>query len=190
MASTEQLPSSLPDPTVHITTHNSSGKATLYSSSQNQWAWFPERAVGFNVIYTTSSFPASLNGDADIDSHKATMSSGKLGLVKKGGTVCRIVDFGPGGTPLMHRTQSLDYGVVLEGTIEMELDDGSVTLLKRGDIAVQRGTNHAWRNPSKTDWTRMLFVLQDCQPVLVGGERLHEELGEGGKDIPRSGNDD
>ena len=101
-----------------------------------------------------------------------------------------VVDFGPEGKPLMHRTQSLDYGVVLEGTIEMELDDGSVTRLKRGDVAVQRGTNHAWRNPSKTEWTRMLFVLQDCQPLVVGGERYREDLGEGGKEIPRSGNDE
>ncbi|KAH0840609.1 hypothetical protein AYO21_03938 [Fonsecaea monophora] len=189
MASPASLPSALPETTVHITTHDSSGKATLYSSSQNEWNWVSDRSVGLKTVYTTSSFPVSLNDDADIEAHKATVASGKLGLVQKGGTVCRLVDFGPGNTPLMHRTQSLDYGVVLEGTIEMELDDGSVTLLKRGDVAVQRGTNHAWRNPSKTEWTRMLFVLQDCQPVLVGGERLYEELGEGAKDFPSSGND-
>lgn len=143
-----------------------------------------------NLVYTTSSFPVSLNDNADIDAYTTTKSSGKLGLVQKGGTVCRFVDFGPGGQPMMHRTQSLDYGVVLEGEIEMELDDGSVRLLKRGDVAVQRGTNHAWRNSSKTEWARMLFVLQDCQPLLVGGERLREDLGDGMKDLPRSGNDD
>lgn len=190
MSSATPLDSGLPDPTIHITTHNSSGKATVHSSSQNQWDSFPERAVAFNVVYTTSSFPVSLNEDADIKSHQETMASGQLGLVKKGGTVCRIVDFGPGGNPLMHRTQSLDYGIVLEGTIEMELDDGSVTVLKRGDIAVQRGTNHAWRNPSKTEWTRMLFVLQDCQPIIVGGERYREDLGNEDHGIPKSGNDD
>jgi len=189
MSSQELLESGLTDPTIIVTTHNSTGKATVHSSSKNPWAWFPDRAVGFNVVYTTDQFPVSMNDDADIKAHQNTMSSGKLGLVKKGGTVCRIVDFGPGGTPLMHRTQSLDYGVVLEGTVEMELDDGSVTLLKRGDIAVQRGTNHAWRNPSKTEWTRMLFVLQDSQPVVVGGERYREDLGDG-TEIPRSGNDD
>ena len=190
MSSSEQLPSGLSDPTIHVTTHNPSGKATVHSSSANKWEFFPGRSVGFNVVYTTDTFPVSLNDDADIKSHQETISGGKLGLVKKGGTVCRIVDFGPEGTPMMHRTQSLDYGIVLEGTVEMELDDGSVTLLKRGDIAVQRGTNHAWRNPSKTGWTRMLFFLQDCQPVVVGGERYREELGIGGKDIPKSGNDD
>jgi quercetin dioxygenase-like cupin family protein len=189
MAVTETLPSGLSDPTIHITTHNSTGKAEVHSSVQNQWSWFPERQVGFNVVYTTDKFPVSLNDETDIKAHRETMSSGKLGLVKKGGTVCRIVDFGPEGKPLMHRTQSLDYGVVLEGTIEMELDDGSVTVLKRGDIAVQRGTNHAWRNPSKTEWTRMLFVLQDSQPIFVGGERFREDIGDA-ENIPKSGNDD
>lgn len=90
----------------------------------------------------------------------------------------------------MHRTQSLDYGVVLEGEIEMELDGGEITLLKRGDVAVQRGTMHAWRNPSKKDWARMLFVLQDCEPLVVGGEKLMEELGSGADELLRSGNDE
>ena len=66
-----------------------------------------------------------------------------------GGTVCRIVDFGPNTQPVMHRTQSLDYGVVLEGEVEMQLDSGESRILKRGDVAVQRGTNHAWKNVTK-----------------------------------------
>lgn len=87
----------------------------------------------------------------------------------------------------MHRTQSLDYGVVLEGEIEMELDGGEIKVLKRGDVAVQRGTMHAWRNQSKTEWARMLFVLQGCEPVVVGGERLGEDLGGGLEGLPGSG---
>lgn len=145
--------------------------------------------VGFNVVYTTSEFPASLNANTDIEAYEKTMAGGKLGLVQKNGTVCRIVDFAPDSTPVMHRTQSLDYGIVLEGEIEMELDDGSVTKMKKGDIAVQRGTMHAWRNPSKTEWTRMIFVLQDCQPIVVGGKRFGEDISQGGPDIPASGND-
>lgn len=90
----------------------------------------------------------------------------------------------------MHRTQSLDYGVVLEGEIEMELDDGKVSVLKRGDVAIQRGTIHAWRNTSASEWARMLFVLQDCEPLQVAGKRLKEDLGDsGGHEFPVSGND-
>ena len=94
------------------------------------------------------------------------------------GTVARIVDFAPGSEALMHRTQSLDYGIVIEGEVEMVLDEGVKRVLRRGDVAVQRGTNHGWRNTSGTEWARMFFVLQDCEKVVVeeGGRELGEDV--------------
>jgi len=77
----------------------------------------------------------------------------------------------------MHRTVSLDYGVVLIGEVELVLDSGEVRLMKPGDICVQRGTMHAWRNTSKTEWARMLYVLQPSLPVSVGGTELVEDYG-------------
>ncbi|TQS35146.1 hypothetical protein Golomagni_04442 [Golovinomyces magnicellulatus] len=74
-------------------------------------------------------------------------------------TVLRYVDFRPGSPPFMHRTQSLDYGIVIEGEIELILDSGETRTLKRGDVCVQRATMHAWRNNSETEWARMVFVL-------------------------------
>jgi uncharacterized cupin superfamily protein len=61
--------------------------------------------------------------------------------------------------PLMHRTESIDYGVVIEGEMTLVLDDSEV-LLKPGSVVVQRGTNHAWANRSGRP-CRMLFVLID-----------------------------
>ncbi|WP_137155561.1 cupin domain-containing protein [Rhizobium sp. FKL33] len=61
--------------------------------------------------------------------------------------------------PLMHRTQSIDYGVVIEGEMTLVLDKGE-TLLKPGSVVIQRGTNHAWANRSGR-MCRMLFVLID-----------------------------
>ena len=61
--------------------------------------------------------------------------------------------------PLMHRTESVDYGVVIEGEMTLVLDDSEV-LLKAGSVVVQRGTNHAWANRSGRP-CRMLFVLVD-----------------------------
>ena len=58
----------------------------------------------------------------------------------------------------MHRTESVDYGVVLEGEVTLVLDDGSATTIGRGDLVVQRGTDHAWENRS-SGWTQILFVL-------------------------------
>jgi mannose-6-phosphate isomerase-like protein (cupin superfamily) len=61
--------------------------------------------------------------------------------------------------PLMHRTESIDYGVVIEGEMTLVLDDSEV-LLRPGSVVVQRGTNHAWANRSGRP-CRMLFVLID-----------------------------
>ena len=61
--------------------------------------------------------------------------------------------------PLMHRTESIDYGIVIDGEMTLVLDEGEV-LLKPGSVVVQRGTNHAWANRSGRP-CRMLFVLVD-----------------------------
>ena len=61
--------------------------------------------------------------------------------------------------PLMHRTQSIDYGIVIEGEMTLVLD-AAETRLQRGDVVIQRGTNHAWANRSGKP-CRMLFVLVD-----------------------------
>lgn len=62
--------------------------------------------------------------------------------------------------PLMHRTQSVDYGVVIEGELTLVLDSGAEVPLRPGSVVVQRGTNHAWANRSGRA-CRMLFVLVD-----------------------------
>ena len=69
-------------------------------------------------------------------------------------------EFGKGGRhPLMHRTETIDYAVVLEGQMTLVMDDQEI-LLNAGDVVVQRGTNHAWSNRSKKR-VRMLYILID-----------------------------
>jgi hypothetical protein len=80
----------------------------------------------------------------------------------------------PGRHPLMHRTASVDYGIVLSGEIVMLLDDTEVHL-KTGDVVVQRGTNHAWTN--RTDRIcRMAFILTDgrLEPDLAEAVATHD----------------
>ena len=60
--------------------------------------------------------------------------------------------------PGMHTTPTVDYGVVLDGEIWLELDDGTTTLLKRHDIVIQNGTRHAWRNKGTAPAT-LAFIL-------------------------------
>ncbi|KAF5529621.1 cupin [Fusarium mexicanum] len=185
----EQL-NALPTPNFYLTGHDqSTGKAIVQEKRSGQWQAYDDNLMVFNVAYTTSEFPPSLNDDVDIKKHDEVLASGKLGLVNKNGTVCRIVDFAPGFDCMMHRTQSLDYGIVLEGSIELVLDSGETQIVHRGDIVVQRGTMHAWRNTSSSEWARMAFVLQDCQSLVLGDKKLGEDLGRGVDGLPPSLND-
>jgi quercetin dioxygenase-like cupin family protein len=75
------------------------------------------------------------------------------------GTKIRINEFPPGVVSPVHRTQSVDYGIVLDGEVVLVLDD-SETTLRAGDVAVQRGTSHRWEN--RTDQpARLAFILID-----------------------------
>ncbi|KAH8890480.1 hypothetical protein GQ53DRAFT_177565 [Thozetella sp. PMI_491] len=184
----EQL-SNLPQLHRYVTGHNTEGKAIVQEHNDFQWMSYGGGKLQFAVPFTTSSFPPDLNDDADIKKHDQVIEGGKLGLVNPKGTVFRCVDFAPDYVAGMHRTQSLDYGIVLEGEIDMVLDSGEVYHMKRGDVAVQRATQHQWINRSKTEWCRMMFVLQDCQPLVIAGQEMKEDLG-ANKDagVPPSGN--
>jgi naringenin degradation protein FdeH len=76
------------------------------------------------------------------------------------GTIVRIVDLAPRSRSPMHRTETIDYGIVLAGEVVLVLDDGNETALGAGDVVVQRGTDHAWVNPGDEP-ARMAFVLVD-----------------------------
>ena len=82
------------------------------------------------------------------------------------GTRFAVIDFPPGNHPHMHRTETIDYVIVIEGEIEMDMDDSTVKL-KAGDIMVQRGTNHAWANRGDKR-ARVAFVLIDAEPLGIG----------------------
>ena len=82
------------------------------------------------------------------------------------GTRFAVIDFPPGNAAIMHRTESIDYVLVLAGQIEMDMDESTVTL-KAGDIMVQRGTNHAWVNRG-TERARVAFILIDAKPLGIG----------------------
>ncbi len=76
--------------------------------------------------------------------------------------------------PLMHRTESVDYGVIMEGEIVLVLDNSEVPL-KRGEVVIQRGTNHAWANRSGKP-CRMLFMLVDgkYEPAVASAIARHK----------------
>lgn len=77
-----------------------------------------------------------------------------------GGTKIRINEFPAGVVSPTHRTQTVDYGIVLEGEVVLVLDHEEARVLRAGDVVVQRGTDHRWEN--RTDSVaRMAFILVD-----------------------------
>ena len=95
------------------------------------------------------------------------MGARKLGTSPPpGGTRFTINDFPPGATGAMHRTETVDYCLVLAGEIDMEMDRETIHL-KAGDVVIQRGTNHAWINRG-TEPARIAFVLIDAKPLGIG----------------------
>ena len=87
------------------------------------------------------------------------------------GTIFRIVEYAPGVAPRMHRTETIDYAVVISGEIDMMLDIGSVHL-RAGDVLVQQATLHDWVNRG-TEPCRIAFVLEPAKPTERGGKVLH-----------------
>jgi quercetin dioxygenase-like cupin family protein len=149
-----------------VTGHDQSGRAIVLIDDVAKTQQGTRPGISPSVIWTTETFPVdnSSNGDA---------GTRKVGTTLIGGTVFRVIEFSPGAAPRMHRTDSIDYAVVISGEIDMELDEGEVHL-KAGDVLVQRGTIHNWVNRADKPCV-MAFVLIDAKPVIVGGKTLHAE---------------
>jgi quercetin dioxygenase-like cupin family protein len=147
-----------------VTGHDKNGRAVVKIDevSKNMISSRPGQSAC--VVWTTESFPVNNTGEGDEGLRQ-------VGTTLKNGTVFRVVEFGPGVAPRNHRTDSIDYAIVLSGEIDMELDD-SVVHLKTGDVLVQRGTIHNWINRGTTPCV-IAFVLIDAKPVEADGKVLN-----------------
>jgi quercetin dioxygenase-like cupin family protein len=115
------------------------------------------------LIWTTDAAPADIAVGAKIEDYGARI----LGTAPPPkGTRFTVIDFPPGNSGRMHRTETIDYVIVIAGEIDMDMDDSTVHL-RAGDVMVQRGTNHAWINRG-TERARVAFVLVDATPLGIG----------------------
>lgn len=139
-----------------VTGHDILGRAVLLSDGP------APRTIKFRdgcdtaLIWTSEGFPIDISGHED-------MSARDVPTSVPDGTVFRVIDYAPGVAPRHHRTQSIDYAVVLSGEINMELEAGDEITLRAGDVLVQRGTIHNWINRG-TETCRIAFVLISARP--------------------------
>ncbi|EJD43809.1 hypothetical protein AURDEDRAFT_43694, partial [Auricularia subglabra TFB-10046 SS5] len=113
----------------------------------------------FGQIWTVDSKQYNLNDERDL----AKEGHATDRIVVPGGSRLTVVDYPPGTVSPLHRTVSLDYAIVLKGSVVLHLDDKSTTVANEGDIIIQRGTMHAWENPSSSDWARVVFHVAASQ---------------------------
>jgi quercetin dioxygenase-like cupin family protein len=152
-----------------VTGHNEEGKAIITIDETLEPKVIASGDAAMSTIWTTATVPDDCNDPTDGSIREA-------GTTLKGGSVLRVVDMLPGASSPMHRSSSIDYGIVLEGEIELELDEGRVELVQKGEIIVQRGTIHRWRNPSTSQICRIIFVLIEAKPYRHNGLDLPDVM--------------
>jgi len=168
-----------------LTGHDSAGKSTIladgHATNVKEMASMPGLAL--TDLWETSGAPATNDGHKDAAARPVRLEP------PKNGTILRVVEFPPdaqwrssanaragfksigaahvtdkhSADPMMHKTATVDYAIVLRGEIHAVMDKGE-TLLRAGDILVQRGTNHSWsvRGPEPAI---VCFVLVSAKPL-------------------------
>jgi uncharacterized cupin superfamily protein len=148
-------------------------------------------ASGLNVVMTDELVTAAPRGIAGvtgceiwstdqmpIDNSAAAEAAQRAGLVKHGnyvgtggGTTFRINEFLPGNAGFTHRTETVDYTIILSGEVDCELENGEVVHLKPGDVLIQRGGMHNWVNNGSVPAVGAAIMV-DAKPVEVDGKEL------------------
>jgi quercetin dioxygenase-like cupin family protein len=153
-----------------VTGHDEFGKGIIVS---DETLTPVSRGLGPGIsgceIWSTKYMP--------VDNSMGAEPAQRAGFVKKynyvgsgQGTTVRIVEWAPGHAMFPHRTETMDYSMVLSGEINVEFDSGQAVTMKQGDIIVMRGVTHTWKNKSKVPAVTA-FILIDATPFEAGGEK-------------------
>jgi quercetin dioxygenase-like cupin family protein len=149
-----------------VTGHDATGRAVVMIDEVAANLVSSRPGANACVVWTTEGFPVDNHGAED-------QGLRKTGTTLDNGTVFRILELAPGVSPRDHRTDSIDYAVIMSGEVDMELDDTTIHL-KAGDVLVQRGTIHNWVNRGTAPCV-IAFVLIAAKPVTAGGKVLNAQ---------------
>ena len=168
-----------------VTGHDAQGRSVILMDGESPHSFVLEKAGGLRLteLWETTSSLADNSGGTDAAAHEQRIQP------KGGGTVFRVIEYPPDSVrlktlkpeeyfpsmgaraadaakrrhPGMHKTDTVDYAIVLSGEIYAVLDEGEA-LLRAGDCLVQRGTSHAWSNRTQEPCV-IAFVLVAAKPV-------------------------
>ena len=146
-----------------VTGHDPQGVAKALIDGPATNAKYPASGTVSTLRWCSDQMPA----DIAIGEQVEDMGARIIGTAPpaNGSRFC-VIDFPPGSPAVMHRTETIDYVIVIAGEIDMDMDQSTVHL-KAGDVLIQRGTNHAWANRGTIN-ARVAFVLLDAKPLGIG----------------------
>ena len=146
-----------------ITGHDDKNVAKVSREGAATKTKTPREGVASTLMWWSDAMPA----DSSVGENVEDLGARILGTAPPpNGSRFIVMEFAPGIASEMHRTETIDYIIMLSGQIEMDMDDSTVKL-RAGDVMVQRGTNHAWVNRGDAP-ARLAFVLIDAKPLGIG----------------------
>lgn len=149
-----------------VTGHDAANVARVLIDAPPANAKYPPSGATSTLLWVSDAMPADIAVGVDVEDAGART----LGTAPpKDGTRFCVIDYPPHNSGSMHRTETIDYVIILAGEIDMDMDDSTVHC-RAGDVLVQRGTNHAWCNRSDAP-ARVAFVLVDAVPLAIGHAR-------------------
>jgi len=167
MSTTATPKSSYPPVRRVVTGHDTEGRSIVAEDAALDPQFFRGTPSLVTGIYRHDEFPAKHPTGEFVDAVREKPQE----VSCPGGTVFSVVETPPGGRSPMHRTVSLDYAILMKGTLTVQLNDGKTFELNEGDILIQRGTMHAWINNSN-DWARLYCVMLPAEKVKVEDKEL------------------
>jgi quercetin dioxygenase-like cupin family protein len=145
-----------------VTAHDPDGKAVVKIDEMCANVISRRPLHSSCVVWSSAEFPVDNAAAGDL-------AQRDLAVVGRSDTVFRVVQYEPGVAPRNHRTETLDYAVVMRGEIDMEID-GATVHLRQGDVLVQRGTIHNWINRGTEPCTIAFVLIAARQPPSAGTE--------------------
>ncbi len=139
-----------------VTTHDADGKAVVMADGPADNPTSRREGHRSHLIWTTEATPSDLSDHEDMGLREVARPPAA------GGTIFRVLELQPGVAAEMHRTDTIDYVIIISGAVDMEMDDGLEVHLEAGDVLVQRGTYHSWTNRGDVP-CRLAAVLVDAK---------------------------
>jgi len=140
-----------------VTGHDADGKAVIDNDAVMTNVHQLRSGNLQTLIWVTDDTPAEVDGDEDPAERTLDIEPPATG------SVFRILELRPGKDAYMHRTDTIDYAIVMSGECDMLLDDGKEVHMKAGDVMVQRGTWHGWANRT-SEPCQIAFILIGANP--------------------------